>query len=489
MLVEPIDASRIACGMTWDSREVRPGDVFVALPGQRANGHAFVADALRAGATAVLVSDALEGSVKVLAKEMGAAVIEVSSTAAAITDLAREWRKALRGKVIGVTGSSGKTTTKNLVRDVLATTFSVVATEGNQNNELGAPRTILAADPETEAIIVEMGMRGPGQIADLCGFVRPWAGIVTNVGEGHIELLGSRDNIARAKAELLQALPDRCGLAFLNRSDEYAPFMRDFACLVQRQVGLVWYDGSQLGSPSAAAEQGLAEASAGASCSGVPDAFGPAERQGAWAEAPTLDDQGRPCFILHIGQEQRECRLPLRGAHNVQNALAAASVGASMGVGIDAIVSALEHARPECGRQELVTTREGIVIIDDSYNANPDSLRAALMMLSSYQAAGKRVAVLGDMGELGDFTEACHRGIGLLVPGLSIDRLVCIGQATRHLAGAAVEAGFKAEDLRVVDSVAEALFELEGMVGKGDVVLVKASRFMGLERVVQGMVN
>lgn len=217
-LIEPIDAAALLTGISWDSREIEQNWLYVALPGQRVDGHEFVEAALRAGARAALVSECPSKQACVLAQELGAALIQVPNTSHALADLARAWRLALKGCVIGLTGSTGKTTTKNLVRDVCAAQFSVVATAGNQNNELGVPKTILAADPETQVIIVEMGMRGAGQIAQLCDIARPDWGIVTNCGESHIELLGSREAIADAKGELLAALPDGTGRAFFECS-------------------------------------------------------------------------------------------------------------------------------------------------------------------------------------------------------------------------------------------------------------------------------
>ena len=242
-LVDAIDPSALMTGITWDSREVQPGWLYVALPGERVDGHDFVEAALRAGAAGALVMQSPGRPACLLAREMGAAVIEVANTASAITDLAREWRGHLRGRIIGLTGSVGKTTTKNLVRDVCAAFGSTVATRGNQNNELGVPRTLLAADPETAVVVVEMGMRGMGQIAELCDFVRPDWGLVTNVGESHIELLGSRENIARAKAELFAALPAGTGRAFLNLDSPALGILMDAGRLGERPVALSGFDG------------------------------------------------------------------------------------------------------------------------------------------------------------------------------------------------------------------------------------------------------
>ena len=210
---QTIEANDLVTGITWDSREVAPGDLYVALPGERVDGHDFIDAAYRAGACAALVSREVQADYPVL---------RVADTQQALVDLARYWRGKLQGTVVGLTGSTGKTTTKNLVRDVLAHGASVVATKANQNNELGVPRTLLNAEADTNMVVVEMGMRGQGQIAELCEYAKPDWGLVTNVGESHIELLGSRQNIAHAKAELLSALPDGLGIAFVNAADDYA---------------------------------------------------------------------------------------------------------------------------------------------------------------------------------------------------------------------------------------------------------------------------
>lgn len=460
--VEPIDASRLACGVTWDSRTVREGDLYVALPGERTDGHAYVPAALRAGAAVVLVQERPDEATCLLAREMGAAVIEVSSTFAAVTDLARAWRGFLRGHVVALTGSTGKTTTKNLVRDVVAASFAVVATEGNQNNELGVPKTLLSADPETEVVVVEMGMRGLGQIAELCDFVKPDMGLITNVGESHIELLGSRENIACAKAELIEALPNGTGAAFLNASDAFTPFVLEHAKAKQRSLEVWLYDGS---------------------------AEGADESADAYATDVELDDEGRPRFTLHVAGEKAACALSLRGLHNVHNACAAAVVGAKLGMSASAIAHALASAQPEAGRQHVIRARGGFTVIDDAYNANPDSMRASLAMFSALSVQGKRIAVLGDMGELGDYAVACHEGIGRAAAASRLDHLVCVGELAAFIARAAREAGMKADTVLETDSIPGALGELDNLLEPGDAVLVKASHFMGLERVVGGLVN
>lgn len=481
--VEPLDPRALMCGVTWDSRDVKPGDLYVALPGERVDGHDFVAAALRAGALGALVMQPLAEDVRALARELGAAVIDVPDTAGAVSDLAREWRSHLQGRVIALTGSTGKTTTKNLVRDVLAAAGSVTATAGNQNNELGVPKTLLAAEPECDAVVVEMGMRGPGQIAELCSIVRPDWGLVVNVGESHIELLGSRENIARAKAELLRELPEGSGLAFVNAADDFADFMREDARLDARRVPCVLFDGTE----DAAARRVAASAA---------DAVRPA----VWAEQVELDEQGRARFVLHAcgfddaaaaapHVETAPCALNLRGLHNVSNACAAAAVGRASGMTLSAVADALAHAEPEAGRQEVLRARGGFTVVNDAYNANPDSMRASLNTFCALEVPGRRVAVLGDMAELGDFARACHAGIGELAARLPLDRLVCVGELAACIADAAEKAGMDAGRIVRAATISDVLGELDTCIEPGDAVLVKASHCMGLERVVEGLVN
>ncbi|QOS67221.1 UDP-N-acetylmuramoyl-tripeptide--D-alanyl-D-alanine ligase [Eggerthella guodeyinii] len=476
-VVEPLDARALVTGLTWDSRDARAGDVYVALPGERVDGHDFIGAALRGGAVCALVMQPLDEAVRVLATELGACIIEVPDTAHAVADIAAEWRGHLHGRVIALTGSTGKTTTKNLVRDVLASTLTVVATAGNQNNELGVPKTLLAAEQDTQAVVVEMGMRGAGQLADLCDYVRPDWGLVVNVGESHIELLGSRENIAHAKAELLCALPEGTGRAFVNADDDYADFVREHARLDARRVETVLFDGS-----AAAAER-----RAGAD----------AARPAVWAEQVELDEQGRPRFELHAvgfdgadgAEEGAPCALTLRGLHNVSNACAAAAVGRACGIPLAVCADALAHAEPEAGRQEVVRARGGFTVVNDAYNANPDSMRASLATFCALDVPGKHVAVLGDMGELGSYAPACHAGIGTFAATLPLDRLVCVGELSLHIADAAERAGMEPDRIVRAGSLSEVFGDLDTCVEPGDAVLVKASHFMGLERVVEGLVN
>lgn len=484
-VVEPLDPRALATGLTWDSRDAKPGDVYVALPGERVDGHDFVGAALSGGAVCALVMQPLDEAVRMLAAELGASVIEVPDTAHAVADIAREWRSHLHGRVIALTGSTGKTTTKNLVRDVLASTLSTVATAGNQNNELGVPKTLLAAEQDTQAVVVEMGMRGAGQLADLCDYVRPDWGLVVNVGESHIELLGSRENIARAKSELFEALPAGVGRAFANLDDDFAAFMTERGRLSERSVALSGFAGH----PDAALRGALERESA--ACD-----------QAVWAEDVSLDAEGRPRFTLCARDaadhddgalfatvERVPCSLSLTGAHNVDNACAAASVGFALGLDLATIAAALGDSVPEPGRQEVIAARGGFTVINDAYNASPDSMRASLATFAATDVAGRRIAVLGDMGELGSFAPACHEGVGAAAASHHLDKLICIGELARHIAAGAEAAGMDAARISRADTVADVLEELDALLEPGDAVLVKASHFMGLTRIVEGLVN
>ena len=493
-LVPSAPADRIIDGITWDSRTVSCGCAYVALPGERVDGHAFVQAALEAGAGCVLVTRVPDEDVLRDAERREASVLQVEDAQDALAKLAGAWRASLNGKVIGLTGSSGKTTTKNLVRDVLAAPFAVSATSGNQNNELGVPNTILSAQPTDDAVVVEMGMRGLGQIRELCSFVQPDWGLVVNVGTSHMELLGSRENIARAKAELFEAVPAG-GWAFVNAADDYAAFMREHARLSERGVRVALFDGS---ADAAARMNALAKGDASKVEAGrAGDAL-------VWAEDVSLDAEGCPCFMLcasgfptpaadgaaREGEVRRvSCHMRLRGMHNVSNACSAAAVGCAMGMPLETIARALSSAQPESGRAQVLSTSSGVTVVDDSYNANPDSMRASLRTFAAMSVRGRKIAVLGDMGELGSFSEQGHRQVGEDAAKAGIDTLVCVGPLSQGIACAAAEAGLASDAIICVADAAEALARVAPLLCEGDAVLVKASHSVGLERVVEGLVG
>lgn len=478
--VVPARSGTAACGLSWDSRTVEPGWAYACIVGERSDGHDFALPAMRAGASLVLVTHDLGQEALDFAVGEGIAVVRVADMVQALADMAAQWRDELAACVVGVTGSVGKTTTRSLISQVLSARFATQATKGNFNNELGAPLTVMRTRCDTQMLVLEMGMDNLGQIAHIASFARPDMGVITNVGVMHLEYLKTRENIARAKAELLEALPDGTGWAFLNAADDMTDFVRDYARLDERGIRVCLYDGT----PEARDRMAACDAS---------------KRKGqraVWAEDIELDAQGCARFMLcaqGFGADQAQvqrcsCALALRGLHNVSNACAAAAVGLVQGIGLDAVASALGEAQPEAGRQELKYTANGAVVFDDSYNAGPDSMKASLAMLGAYECVGRRVAVLGDMGELGTACAEGHASVGAAAAQAGVDLLVCVGNLARGIAAGAQGAGMSESCIVCVEDAHAAIAALDGRLGAHDVVLVKASRFMGLDRVVEGMI-
>ncbi len=436
-----------------DSRHTTPGCAFLALEGERSDGHEFCAVALERGARALIVSregQSLDALIT-LARERDAVVVRVSDGVSALQDLAAYHRSRLKCEVVGITGSTGKTTTKDFVRAALESSLRVVCTEGNRNNELGVPLTILRAGMDTDVLIVEMGMRGEGEIAALCEIARPSLGLITNVGTSHIEILGSQDAVARAKGELVRCLSPG-GCAFLNGDDAFTDVITEWSSAPIIRWGL----------------SGSCEVT---------------------ATDVSVDVEGRPRFTLVAPQGSARIELPVPGRHNVYNALAASAIGLHLGVSPEAISAGLAAAELSAMRMQLFESASGITVINDAYNANPVSMRAAIETLSDMQTSGKRVAVLGDMAELGSLTEVAHFRIGEQVARLPIDVLVTVGPRAERIAQGARAEGMPANQVRACAEAPEAVEVLDDLLASGDVVLVKASRVMGLEVVAEGIVN
>ena len=453
----------LATGLAWDSREVRAGDLFVALPGERVDGYDFIGAALKAGAVCVLAQRAADASLLELLASHGAAFVRVDDCLEALERLACAWRSRLSATVVAVTGSNGKTTTKNLVRDVCAAAGSVVATHANQNNELGVPATVLRAMPDTGYLVVEAGMRGSGEVAHAASIARPHIGIVTSVGTSHIELLGSQEAIARAKAEVFDALP-REGTAIFEADGAFANSFLEWAAFEERGVNVLTF-----------------------SASGARPDLPAALRPRVFATDVELDEQGCARFTLHTPAGSAPCSLAVRGVHNVGNALAAAAVGWLAGLSTEQVAGALAASLPEDGRLDALRAPGGFVVLDDSYNANPDSMRASLATFAAMQVPGKRIAVLGDMGELGAYSQEGHRRTGADCAAAGVDYLVCVGPASLDMADAAIQGGMDASRVSCVANAAEALELVRPLVQQGDSVLVKASHSTGLGAVARGL--
>jgi UDP-N-acetylmuramoyl-tripeptide--D-alanyl-D-alanine ligase len=429
--------------VTVDSRGVGPGDLFVALPGERVDGHDFLAAAAGAGAAAALTTrpdDALP-----------CVVVDDGVAALGLLAAAVHRRMVASGVVtVGITGSSGKTSTKDLLGQVLATAGPTVSPPNSYNNDIGLPLTVLSADATTRFLVLEMGARGPGHIARLCRIARPEVGVVLNVGSAHLGEFGSAEGIAQAKGELVEALP-RNGTAVLNADDPRVLGM------APRTVARVLTTGRG------------------------PDAD-------VRALGVTLDDVARPRFTLAAQGEQHPVALQVVGEHQVANALSAAGAALAAGMRPAEVAAALSEAVPRSRwRMEVTRRADGVTVVNDAYNANPESMRAALAALAGLPGT-RRIAVLGAMGELGPGADGEHERLGRDAAAGGVDLVVAVGSDAVGIARGAGAAGLSAGEGSVhVPDRAAARSLLSEVLRPGDVVLVKASRAYGLEKLAEDL--
>jgi UDP-N-acetylmuramoyl-tripeptide--D-alanyl-D-alanine ligase len=430
-------------GASVDSRHVTPGSIFVALRGERTDGHAFVADAIHAGAVAALVERPLD-----LPEGVDAPQLVVPDALRALQDLAAWWRARHAVRVVGITGSTGKTIAKEIVADVLSRELVTLRNEGNLNSETGLPMTLVRLRPDHEAAVLEMSMYTVGEIARLAEIAQPEIGVVLGVHPTHLERAGSIERIAEAKAELPRALP-RDGLAVLNADDPRVAAMRDVT-------------------PASVTTFGLG-----------PDA----DVRATEVVSNGLDGTE---FTLEAPWGTRRLRSATPGRHLVPHALAAAAVAQRLGIGIEEVERELAAGSRAAHRMTIVEARSGATLVDDTYNASPLSVAAALAFLAEtpVRSAGRRIAVLGDMLELGADEQRLHREIGVRAASTA-DALVTVGPRGRWIAEGARAAG--ATIVRETDDPAEAvaLLERELAPGPTDLVLLKASRGIGLDRAVE----
>lgn len=440
-----------------DSRLVTPGSLFVALRGETQDGHAFVGDALSRGATGLLVERVPEGQAAAALIDLrpGAqpagvtpaspVVFIVNNSLGALQQLAAYWRRRQPAQVVGVTGSVGKTSTKEMIAAVLATRFRTLKSEKNLNNEIGLPLTLLRLTPRHQRAVLEMGMYDLGEIRQLCQMAMPKVGVVTNVGPSHLERLGSLQRIAQAKAELVEALP-RDGVAVLNGDD---PLVRDMA---GRMRGDVFTFGQQ------------------PTCD-------------LWADAVESHGLAGIRLRLHRGEHTVDVRSRLLGEHSVYTVLAAAAVGLVEKLSWSEIEAGLKRLPP---RLRLVVTAgiNGSTLVDDSYNSSPASALAALQLLSELE--GRHVAVLGDMLELGAYEDEGHRLVGRRA-ATTVSRLVAVGHRAWLIGEEALAAGLPVGSVVLAVDNAQAIAALRASLQPGDRVLIKGSRGMKMEEIVAAL--
>lgn len=425
-----------------DSRTIEPGDLFVALPGSKTHGHDHVADALSRGAVAALVGPECAPLTNELAAK---ALIRVASPRRALGDLGSSHRRTLRCPVIGVTGSNGKSTTREMIAALLEPLGDVIQSEKSFNNDLGVPLTVLRANRDTAALVCEIGTSGPGEIAHLTSLARPDIGVVTNVSAAHLQGLGDEDGVAHEKAGLVRGLRQD-GFAILNADDpRTARMARD------TQANVVTYS---LGD----------------------------WRSTVWGAEARRTPRGIEFFLFGKGR----MFLPVPGLHNVRNALAAASVALLQGLTAEQIRAQFRGVKLPSMRMEK-RTFGGVTLLLDCYNANPASMRAGIDELATRPAAGRRVLVMGDMLELGPRSGEFHYAVGRHAAG-KVDELWCVGPESRLAADGAIDAGMDPAHVRCSDSVEAAMASAVSeplVLGRGDVALLKASRGMRMERLAE----
>lgn len=426
-----------------DSRGPAAGALFIPIKGAVFDGHDFIDEALSQGAVG-FITENWDEELRLKASEHdGCLVIKVSDSLTALQRLAAGTRALSGAKVIGVTGSTGKTGTKNMLDSILAKHLKVVSTPKNFNNEIGVPLTLLQANVEVDTFIIEMGMRGLGQIAALCDIARPDIGVITNIGDSHVGVVGSRELVAQAKGELMASLSSE-GFAVLNADD---PWTEKLAAMTNATVVT----------------------------------YGLTPKADIYASSIHLDRQAKAHFVIHAPGEKYSVSLSIPGKHTIHNALAAAAAASCLGICSLVIADGLATAGSGDMRFSVSPNSEGVIVINDSYNANPASMRAALETVAAIEDVGRRVAVLGDMAELGELSQEAHFEIGQLAARLKIDMLVTVGENVKSLNEGAISGGMDNKMIWTFSSKEAALEHLHRVVKANDLVLVKASRFMEFE--------
>ncbi len=431
------DQTVVVNKVSTDSRTLKSSELFVALRGENFDGHNFVESAAQIGAAGAIVESTWNGEIP-----KNFALIRAKDTLQAYQDLAANYRKSLTLKVVAITGSNGKTSTKDFTAAVLAHRFRVTKTEGNFNNHVGLPRTILEATSGDEIGVWEIGMNHPGEIATLAKVAAPDVAIITNIGVAHIEFMGSREKIAEEKAALAEAV-GADGAIILNTDDLFTK------TIASRARGKVILAGTNSGSIQAAE---ITQSGTGAD------------------------------FTILEGAHRCRAQLSVPGLHMVQNALLAVAAGRAFGLSLEECAAELVAA-PLTRARSQIKDIGGVQFLDDSYNANPDSMKAALRTLVELDADGKRIAVLGEMRELGDQSERGHREVGETAAVLKIDQLIAIGDIAAAIADAAGQAGLR--KTTIVKSTSEAAEVLGEIAVPGDLVLIKGSRAARTEEVIE----
>lgn len=429
--------------ISTDSRKIERGDLFIPIEGERFDGHDYILSSFEAGAAGSLTHKEIEPvKDKVL--------IKVENTLKALRELASYYRQKFKIPFVGITGSVGKTSTKDMVSCVLSKQYKVLSTQGNFNNEIGVPLTVFNLDSSHEAAVIEMGMSGFGEISRLTSIVKPDIAIITNIGLSHIEKLGSRKNILQAKMEILEGLSGK-GLVILNGDDK----------LLYGLKGLISFRTVFYGMEEGFDYQAY--------------------------NVQSLGEQGT-VFDIAIGNKDYRVHIPVPGVHNVYNALAGIAAGVELGIPADKMIQGIEEYTPGKMRLNLIN-HNGIKIINDAYNASPQSMEAAINVLKEVSATGRSIAVLGDMLELGEMSLDSHRHVGSFAVAKGVDYILTVGESGKNIAHGAIEAGANTDKVISFKDNNEAAEFLTSFIKPGDVILVKGSRGMKMEEIVNILTN
>lgn len=434
-----------------DSRTLIPGDLFFAIIGPSFDGHDFIIEAFNKGAVGAVICKSVSSLLQSEEIDKNKVIVEVKDTLSALQDWSKHYRDKFKTFNICVTGSNGKTTTKEIIAHILSQEVSLLKTSGNYNNEIGIPLTLLQLNKSHKILVVEMGMRGLGEIKTLANFIPPDLAVITNIGEAHIGLLGSKDNIFKAKSELLQSL-DKDGIAIINRDDPY--FFKMWEIVKYKKIYT----------------------------------FGIENKSDIVARnIRMVSDKGMRFTLEMKNDKSREIYFPLLGRYNIYNALAAVAVAFALGIELDLIERRLSSFKPLDMHMQLSNFYNGIKILNDSYNASPISVKSALETLAEAAQNNRKIAILGDMLELGEKSDFYHKEIGKEVVKLSIDILITVGEGGKIIAQSSKDEGMAKEQVfsfkkNEKKNLAKKLLNL---IKPGNFVLLKGSREMKMEDILE----